>query len=148
MNFKNSKQRLYALIFIIGAIILLARTIILISQGYMELFVLWVAALLLIEFILDFGWLITAMIWWITKDKSSVSITLRLAATAIILHAIRVAIFVLGRLGPQPNFDIRPEHRPIPATNLGWVYFALIMSVLGVVGVVVVWKLRNKAQKE
>ncbi|MGI9551055.1 MAG: hypothetical protein ACR2MT_07640 [Aurantibacter sp.] len=133
------KQRLYAVFFSIGAGILLTRTIIMFMQGALKQLVPWVAGLLLTELILDVGWIISGIWWWISNRKDKARMTLRLAAIAIILHAFRILIFVMGRLGPWIDFDYRPEYRPLPYTERGWLYFAAIMSVLGVIGVLIVW---------
>jgi hypothetical protein len=62
------------------------------------------------------------------------------------LHALRVLIFVLGRTGPWVDFDVRPEQRSSHAARWTWdqVYFAATLSVLGVVGVLVIWRLRRR----
>ncbi|WP_146613541.1 hypothetical protein [Arenibacter echinorum] len=103
----------------------------------------WVAALLFMEFLFDLGWLFSSILWWISNKRKWLKITLRLAATAIILHAIRVLIFILGRVGPWIDFDYRPEYRPLQYSDRTWIYFAAIMSILGVIGVIVVWIARR-----
>lgn len=141
MDSLKSKQRYYAAFFILGAGILLMRTLILISQGHLEIFVPWAAALLLAEFGFDLSWLIASIGWWKANHKSRARLPMRLAAAAIILHAVRVLIFALGRLGPWIDFDRRPEYRPLDYPEWGWLYFAIIMSVLGLIGVLLVWRL-------
>jgi hypothetical protein len=142
-----SKQRLYASFLILGACILLFRTIMLVAGGSLSVLVLWVSFLLILEMLIDTGWLVSATAWLISGEKAKASITLKLAAAAIILHAIRVLIFVMGRVGPWVNFDVRPEQRLLHYNRWTWfgVYFAAIMSVLGVLGVVVVWRLRRRS---
>ena len=100
------------------------------------------SGLLLVESILDVAWLITALIWWIKNDQLKAGLPLRLAAAAIVVHAVRVAVYVIGRLGPWIDFDFKPLFRGSEATgwNLSWLYFAALMSALGVIGVVVVWR--------
>lgn len=141
----KSKQRFYASVFFIGASILLMRTIILLSQGALEMFVAWVGGLLLAELILDVGWIFGASYCWISYSKNNALFTLRLAAAAIVLHAFRVLIFVMGRLGPWIDFDHKPEYRPLNYTEWDWLYFAVIMSVLGVLGVLIVWWLSRRS---
>lgn len=140
------KQRIYAALLFLGAGILLTRTVIMIFQGNLQLLVPLVAGLLLIEFILDFAWLIASAKWWISLEKSKAKLTMSLAAAAIILHAIRVLIFVIGRIGPWVDIDVRPEFRELHYTRWTWneLYFAAIMSFLAVVGVVIVWRLRHR----
>ncbi|UCG31025.1 MAG: hypothetical protein JSV53_03895 [candidate division WOR-3 bacterium] len=149
MGFKMSKQRLYACLLILGACILLFRTIMMVSDGSLGVLVLWVSVLLVLEMLIDTGWLVSATVWLISGEKTKASVTLKLAAAAITLHAIRVLIFVMGRVGPWVNFDIRPEQRLLHYTRWTWsgVYFAAIMSVLGVLGVIVVWRIRRRARK-
>lgn len=149
MGFSIPKQRLYASLLILGACILLFRTIMMISEGSLDVLVLWVSILLIAEFLIDLGWLLSSIIWWISNDKKKASIPLRLASAAIILHAVRVLIFVLGRVGPWIDFDVRPEHGALHYTRWSWttVYFAAIMSALGVLGVIIIWRLMRRAKK-
>jgi len=144
-----SKQRIYAGLLFLGAGILLFRTIRLISQGAFEYLVLWVFVLLIAELLLDLGCMIYSARWWLANDTSKDRIPLRLGAAATILHAVRVLIFVIGRLGPWINFDVRPEHIALHHTRwqMFWVYFAAIKSVLGIVGVVLIWRLRRRRQR-
>ena len=150
INLNVSKQRLYASLLILGACILLYRTITMISQGSLGVLVLWVSALLIAELALDAGCLFTSIKWWIANRENKASLPLRFGAAAATLHAVRVLIFVTGRVGPWTNFDVRPEHRALHATrwSWGWVYFAAIMSVLGVIGVVIIWQLRRRAKRK
>ena len=143
----KSKQRFYATVFFFGASILLMRTIVLLSQGALEMFVAWVGGLLLAELILDIGWIFGASYWWISYSKNNALFTIRLAAAAIVLHAFRVLIFVMGRLGPWIDFDHKPAYRPLNYTEWGWLYFAVIMSVLGVIGIIVVWIITHRSKK-
>lgn len=149
-NLNVSKQRLYASLLILGACILLFRTISMISQGSLDVLVPWVSALLIAELALDAGCLFTSIKWWIANHESKASVPLRFGAAAAILHAVRVLIFVMGRVGPWINFDVHPEHRGLHATRWSWdgVYFAAIMSVLGVIGVVIFWQLRRRAKRK
>jgi hypothetical protein len=145
-----SKQRLYASLLILGCCVLLFRTIKMLSEGAMDILVLWVAILLIAEMVIDAGCLLSSVRWWVANDESKASLALRTGAGAAILHAVRVFIFVLGRFGPWINFDVRPEHRALHYTrwSWGWVYFAAIMSILGVIGVVIIWRLRRRARKK
>lgn len=143
MYLEKSKQRIYALFLVLGAAILLSRTIIMLSNGYAEVFITWVAVLLLIEFLLDLSWLISAIRWWISNTTNKALLPLRLAAVAILVHAVRVVIYVFARVGPWKDFDIKPEYRILKYTRWSWdeIYFASTMSLLGVVGVIVLWRL-------
>jgi hypothetical protein len=129
---------------------LLFRTIMMLSEGALDVLVLWASILLIAEFLIDLGWFLSSIFWWISNDENKASIPLRLAATAIIVHAMRVLIFVLGRVGPWIDFDIRPEHRALHDTRWSWagVYFAAVLSVLGVIGVLVIWILRRRAKRK
>jgi hypothetical protein len=149
MIFNLSKQRLYASLLILGACILLFRTITMLAQGALDVLVLWVSVLLIAELLIDAGCLISSIKWWITQDKANDRIPLRFGAAAALLHAVRVLIFVLGRVGPWVNFDVRPEQRALHSARWSWggVYFAAIMSVLGVIGVFIIWTLRRRSNK-
>ncbi|MFC1502444.1 hypothetical protein ACFL6A_03430 [bacterium] len=111
--------------------------------------VLWVSVLLVAEFLVDLSCFISCINWWIKNDESKASVPLRFGAAAAILHAVRVLIFVLGRTGPWINFDVKPIHRAYYAARWTWaqVYFASIMSILGVIGVIIIWRLRRRAKK-
>ena len=149
MNQQNSRQRLYACLLLVGASILLSRTITMIVQGNLRILVPWVSILLVAELLIDLSCVVFSIIWWISNDASRDSIPLRLGATAAILHAFRVLIFVIGRLGPWIDFDIQREQRALHDTRgeMGWVYFAAVMSVLGIIGVVIIWWLRRQSRR-
>lgn len=141
-----NKQRLYASFSILGACILLFRTVSMIAGGSLVFLTLWASVLLILELLIDTGWLASSVLWWIGNDKGRASVPLRLAAAGIILHAVRVLVFVLGRAGPWVNFDVRPEYRAEHYARWSWVgvYFAAIMALMGVLGVIIVWVLRRR----
>jgi hypothetical protein len=144
-----SRQRLYATLVFLGAGFLFFRTIRLMTQDALIWMVPWVAALLLAESVLDASILLGALRWWKTQAEEHARFPLRTTAAAVFLHAVRVLIYALGRVGPWIDFDIRPEHRAVYALrgSLGWVYFASIMSVLGILGVIIVWRIRRRSEK-
>ena len=151
MDFTISKQRIYASLLALGASILLSRTITMLSQGALNILVLWVSILLIAELLIDLSCLISSVFWWIKNDKNKAIIPLRLGAAAAILHAIRVLVFVLGRVGPWIDFDVRPEQREMHFTRWTWteVYFAAALSVLGIIGVIVIWYIiRNRKNQK
>ena len=149
MGYRVSRQRIYASLLALGAGFLLYRTITMISQGALNIFVLWVSILLIAELMLDLSCLLSSMRWWISKDWAKARIALRLGAAVTILHALRVLVFVLGRVGPWINFDVRPEHQRAHINTWTWtgVCFAAIMAVLGVTGVIIIWILIRRANK-
>ena len=142
-----SKQRIYAFLLILGASILLFRTLRLMffEQG-LEILVLWVIILTILESIIDFSCIIGSLRWVISDDALKATFALRLGAAAAILHAIRVLIYVLGRTGPWVNFDVKPIYRSSYSFDWFWVWFAAILSVLGVIGVIVIWRLRRRSK--
>ncbi len=109
----------------------------------------WVAALLVLELLLDAATVGTSARWWLSCSEKNATVPLRLAAAAIVLHAVRVAVFTLGRVGPWHEFDIRPEYRLqlVASSTLGQVYLASMLSIAGVLGVVVIWYRRRYARK-
>lgn len=149
MSFNIPKQRFYASFLILGACILLFRTVMMLSQGALVVLVFWASALLISEMLLDAACLLSSIKWWITNDKKFDSIPLRLGAAAAILHAFRVFIFVFGRIGPWIDFDVRPVHRALHSTrwSSGGLYFAAFMSVLGVISVLIIWTFRRRANR-
>jgi hypothetical protein len=60
-----SKQRTYASLMVLGAGILLYRTILMISQGALHTLIPWVAFLLVVELLVDLSCLVGAISWWI-----------------------------------------------------------------------------------
>lgn len=143
------RQRVYASLLILGAGILLYRTIDMLSQGVLNVLVAWVSLLLFAELLIDVSCIITSVIWWIANDRSKEKLPLRFGAAAAILHAVRVLIFLLGRTGPWFDFDVRPEQRAMHGERWTWgeVYFASIMSLLGIIGVVLIWHYRKRLRK-
>jgi hypothetical protein len=145
-----SRQRLYAALLGLGACVLLFRTILMIAQGYLGILVPWVAILLLVELALDLGCLVGSLRWCVAGNQERAGLPLRLGAAATVLHALRVLVYALGRTALLRDFDVRPERR----TGIGdqggwfWVYFASVLSILGLVGVLVIWLLRRQAQKK
>jgi len=106
----------------------------------------WVIALTFLEAAIDLSCFVFCIRWFIAKDKTKDSLPLRFGAAAALLHAGRVAIYVLGRAGPWLNFDIKPEFREEIATVWFWVYFAATLSVMGVVGIIIICRLRKKGR--
>ncbi|MDH3650383.1 MAG: hypothetical protein OEQ53_11910, partial [Saprospiraceae bacterium] len=129
---KFSRQRLYAFLLILGATILLVRISILLVGDAFGIFVIWVFCLLLLELLTDLLCLLASIRWWISKDMAKSRAPLRLAAGVVVIHAIRVLVFVLGRIGPWIDFDVRPEQRALHDARWSWegVYFAAAMSFI------------------
>ena len=148
MNFPDAnRNRLYASLLILGAGILLYRTISMVFHGALTILVLWVSALLLLELVIDLLCIVFSMWWW--WNQGAGRWPLRFGAMATVLHALRVLIFVLGRTGPLENFDVRPEHAVSHAERWTWgqVYFAATLSILGVIGLLVIWLFVRKARR-
>lgn len=150
MVIKTSRQRLYAGLLAIGAGILLYRTIAMLAEGILKTHMPWVSALLFAELLLDLGCLIGSIRWCVANDRDKARLPLRFGAAAAILHAIRVLVFVIGRAGPWVDFDIRPEYRNTQEIHWTWtgVYLAAVLSVLGIIGVIILWILIRKARKK
>lgn len=146
-----SKQRVYALLLMLGASILLFKTLrmMTVEQAF-DILVPWVIAMLISESLIDLGCFLASLRWFISNNRLHARLALRLGAAAAILHAIRVLIYVLGRTGPWVNFDVKPEHHAAYTFEWFWVYFAAALAVLGVVGVIVIWQIirhkRNRSE--
>ena len=109
----------------------------------------WVIAMAEVELTLDLATFCAAIAWWASGARWARTTALRCAAAATIFHAVRVLVFVLGRLRPFKDFDVRPGQRTRHDETWTWrgVIFAAAMSVLGVLGVLVVWRrLRTAAR--
>lgn len=143
----HTRERIYAGLLGLGACILLYRTLAMFAGGAMSLLVAWVASLLVLEFITDAVTLAGSVRWFVTGDPSRATLVLRCGAAAALIHALRVLVFALGRFEPWLNFDVRPEFHHDHAERWTWgeVYFASTMSVLGVIGVLVIWRARRRA---
>ena len=142
-----SKQRMYGLLLAMGASLLLWRTfqLMFVEQG-LEILVLWVITLTILESIIDFSCIITSLKWLISNDAQKATIPLKLGAIAAILHAIRVLIYVLGRTGPWVNFDVKPIYHSTYSVEWFWVWFAAALSILGIIGVIVIWQVRSHSR--
>ena len=95
-----SRVQVAAPLLAFGAAILLMRVVIMLTQGALDILVDWVGILLIVEGVIDIACLIAALRWWTTRRRGDLLLPLRLGAAAAILHAIRVLIFVLGRIPP------------------------------------------------
>ena len=142
-----SKQRMYGLLLAVGASLLLWRTfqLMFVEQG-LEILVLWVITLTILESIIDFSCIITSLKWLISNDAQKATLPLKLGAAAAILHAIRVLIYVLGRTGPWVNFDVKPIYHSTYSVEWFWVWFAAALSILGIIGVIVIWQVRSHSR--
>jgi hypothetical protein len=141
-----NRQRTYATLVGLGIWILLGKTIVMTAGGSLATFVPVVAALLALEFLLDVGVFLTAIRWWIGGTVARARLPLRLTAAAVVVHAIRVAIYVLGRTGPWHDFDLRPAFRTGPTAEWPWVIFAGAASAVSLVALFVVWRaIRRRA---
>ncbi|NNF68211.1 MAG: hypothetical protein HKN01_00450 [Acidimicrobiia bacterium] len=130
-----------------GAGILLSRTIVLLTGDARTVLKRWVMTLTVVEMMIDLATGVAAARWWRSSAPGHGRLALRAGAMATLLHAGRVLVFVVGRTGPWVDFDVRSEHREGHRERWSWngVVFAAVMSVLGVVGVVVVWRARRRS---
>lgn len=142
---KTTRQRFYASLFIIGLGFLLFRTLrmVFIEEALITL-ASWAVVLLFVEMFMDLSCVIYSVRWFIYEKSKYARLALRWAAAAIIIHGLRVLVFVIGRTGPWHNFDVRPEARASYSFDWFWVYFAAILATLGIIGVVVVWAILRK----
>lgn len=139
-------QKIYASFLILGASILLFRTIRLLTveNGWVML-ANWVIMLTFMEMAIDALCIIFASRWWMGVTDHSKSIALRLGASAAIFHAFRVLIYVIGRVGPWINFDVKPKFRALQDVEMFWVIFAATLSILGILGVIIIWLLTKRS---
>ena len=142
-----NRQRTYAVLVGGGIWILLTRTILMISQGWLAKFVPWVAGLLALEFLLNAGVFLTAVWWWVGATERRATLPLRLTAASVIVHAMRVAIYVLSQTGPWHDFDVRPIYRAEAVAEWHWVVFAAVLATLGLVGLTLVWRRRRNHRR-
>lgn len=132
-------QRVYSFFLALGACILLFRTLRLIFfEGGFEQLVLFCILLTFVEMIFDVLCLVFSVRWFISSDSKFSSLPLRFGAIATIIHFVRVLIFVLGRTTVLQNFDVKEEYRSAYTMDSFWVVFAMTLSVLGIIGVIVI----------
>ena len=150
MHNPPSKHRLYASLLILGGAILLFRTIAMLAGDALSILVWWASGLLLMEMLVDVAVMLTSIRWWRKGSRETARLPLQLAAAATILHFIRVMIFVLGRTGPWINFDVQANQISRHADTWTWtgVYFAGIMATLGVIGMIIIWRLILRGRKK
>lgn len=134
------KQKLYATLLILGASILLFRTIRLLTfENGWNILENWVIVLTFVEMAIDTLCIIYSFNWLFGNSKRAKLISLRFGAAAAGFHAFRVLIYVLGRTDTLLNFDVKPQFRPTYSVDMFWVYFAAVLSVLGIIGVIIIW---------
>lgn len=133
------RDRLHAVLVGGGIWILLVRAVVLLTNSWRVLR-RWVVTLAAVELALDIATSCASVRWWLSSARRHRQLALRLAAAAVIVHAVRVLIYVLGRFRPFKDFDVRPEQRDSHDQRWTWgsVSFAAVMSVLGMVGVIIV----------
>ncbi len=129
-----------------GAAVLVYRTVALLS-GARTVLKGWVVGLTIVEMSVDVATIVGSARWWATRAPRDGRLALRFGAAATLLHAVRVLVFVLGRVGPWRDFDVRPERRADHRDRWTWggVIFAGTMAALGVLGVGIVWRIRRSA---
>jgi len=147
MGTKHSWNRLWATLLAMGAGFLIYRTIWLIGHDYLAKYTWWVAVLLLAEMLVDIACLISIVRWWIRSDSTPArDLALRLTVAVVVLHALRVAIFVIGCVGPCIAWDLRPEYRAAHASGWTWTGFwiASVAAITSLLAVLVVWLLMRR----
>ena len=102
--------------------------------------------LLVLELVVNAITLFAALWWTVKQNRGWKRIALGAVAGTVIVHAVRVAVFVLGRTGPRADFDIRSERRAEYAAEVSWfsVWFAAAMAVTSVVVLVSVLRMGRK----
>ena len=132
-------QRTLATLLFIGATFLLYRTLAMVSGGALETLVAWVVVLLMLELIADGIAMVVCGAWAIGGRPEQVRAVIRVTTVVVVLHAVRVLVFVLGRTGPWVDFDVKPAARAHHAATWTWgeVYFAGTMSAISVVALMV-----------
>jgi hypothetical protein len=136
-----SQSRMVATLLFLGAAFLLYRTLAMLAGGAIHVFVPWVVVLLFLELALDALTLGMCLLWGITLSIRHGMLVFRLTAAVVMVHAMRVLIFVLGRTGPWVDFDVQSLARAGHAARWSWfgVWFAGTMSVLSLIVLIVAW---------
>lgn len=145
----HPSSRLGPGLLVVGAGILLYRTIALLVAGAGRVLKRWIVGLTFAEMLVDAITIARSARWWLTQDPRHARTALRVGAAATVLHAVRVAVFVLGRIGPWKDFDVRPDKRADHDERWNWpqVGFAGALAVMGLVGVFVTFRNRGRAAR-
>lgn len=140
------RDKIYSSLLIFGAGILLFRTIRLLTvENGWEHLAIWVIVFTFIEMFIDLLCIIFSFQWFFNNYEGLKRISLKFGAAAAIFHAFRVLIYVIGRIGPWINFDLKPQFRQTHNVEMFWVYFASVLSILGIVVVIFIWmKLKKR----
>ena len=149
METKFSWNRFWATFLALGASFLIYRTIWLIAHGYLVKYTWWVAVLLVAEMLVDITCLLSVIRWWIySGDIPARRLALRLTVAVVVLHALRVAVFVVGCIGPWIAWDVRPEYRVDHASGWTWTGFwiAVIGAITSLLTVLVVWFVMRRSK--
>lgn len=142
------KHTIYSSLLILGASVLLFRTIRLLTfENGWDVLANWVIILTFIEMAIDVACLGFSLEWLISNKQSSKSKALRCGAIAAIFHAFRVLIYALGRTDLFLNFDVKPQFKSTHEVDMFWVYFAAILSILGILGVIIISIIIRKKNK-
>ncbi len=144
---KDPRQRMYAGLLMLAGGFLLIRTLrmVLVEQPF-EILAEWVYALLILEFMLDLGCLLAGSRWFILSKWQYASTALKMGVWSVMVHAMRVLIYVLGRTGPWKNFDIQADYHAGYSFDWFWVYFSAGFAILSLTGVYVVWRLWRRVK--
>lgn len=142
-----NKQRVIAGSLFLGACVLVFRAYSLLAGGARDVFVGWVYALLIAELFVDLLALVLLARWFVQCTVPARTLALRATALVIVLHAIRVGIFALGRIGPWTDFDVQPEARAAHADRWTWgdVWIASVLTVASVL--ILIWYLKTASAR-
>ena len=133
----RNKEVSLPLLMILGASVLLFRTVrLLFFEDGLIILALWTKILTIIEMIVDILCIFFSFEWLRKSEVKFKIVSFRLCEIATLFHGFRVLIYILGRIGPWKDFDKTPEFRLQGTTNTFWLYFAGILSVVGVIGVI------------
>lgn len=136
------KQRVIAALLFLGACVLVFRAYSMLAGGARDVLVGWVYALLITELVVDLIALVALGRWFYLCTHPSRSMALKMTALVVVLHAIRVGIFALGRIGPWVDFDVQTASRAAHPDRWTWgdVWLASALSLASVVILLWYWR--------
>lgn len=139
------KRRLVAVLLLGGGCVLVVRTLMLAAGGALTTYRPWAAGLLVTEFVFDAVAVALLVRWAALGHQRSEVPALRAVAAVVVVHAVRVLVFVMGRTGPWVDFDVRPQYRPDHAETWTWagVWFAAAMVVASLAVLLIVMASRR-----
>lgn len=129
-----SQKRYHFFLLTLGASILVFRTIKLLyfEEGLLKLALLPIF-LTYVEMISDLTCIASSLTFIIKLKLVAKKTAIISGSFSTLLHFTRVLIYFLGRTTAFTDFDLKPQFRGAVLQSEFWPYFALILSIVGII---------------